>query len=309
MLYYVPMKRISVISLKGGVGKSSIVAGLGLALRDKGLKVGFIDIDVTGSNLYSALGLDHSPKWILDTSNKRVIVPFINGVWLLSISSHTGEDFAVLWEGSQNKELESMRALLDATTLSVSELAENLTRVRDTLDSVIASSKWRYVTEILSDDIVTWPEPLDFQITDMPPSTSTEMFSYLENCPDLFGVFIVTQPSVIATTGLRRTIDLLRNRQIPIMGLVINQDGYITRQGELEYQFLSPRADIESIAAKTKIPILLSIPQTGEPERARAYFSALADRILEVKPFILSENSIKRKVKRKVAKSLVRNLL
>ncbi|GAI35595.1 unnamed protein product, partial [marine sediment metagenome] len=68
------MKKIAVIALKGGVGKSSVVAGLGLALADKGYKVGFIDLDVTGSNLYSALGLRHSPKFGLDSVNEKIVV-------------------------------------------------------------------------------------------------------------------------------------------------------------------------------------------------------------------------------------------
>ena len=35
------MKKVAVVALKGGVGKSSLVAGLGLALVDRGYKVGF----------------------------------------------------------------------------------------------------------------------------------------------------------------------------------------------------------------------------------------------------------------------------
>jgi ATP-binding protein involved in chromosome partitioning len=56
-------KYIAICALKGGVGKSTLAANLGLALVRQGMKVGLIDIDVTGSNLYSALGLEHSPKW------------------------------------------------------------------------------------------------------------------------------------------------------------------------------------------------------------------------------------------------------
>ena len=67
-----PMKKISVVALKGGVGKSSVVAGPGSALVEKGYKVGFLDIDITGSNLYSALGLDHSPKWQLDSVLEKI---------------------------------------------------------------------------------------------------------------------------------------------------------------------------------------------------------------------------------------------
>ncbi|GAH93343.1 unnamed protein product, partial [marine sediment metagenome] len=37
------MKKIPVFSLKGGVGKSVVCAHLGLALKDKGFRVGYLD--------------------------------------------------------------------------------------------------------------------------------------------------------------------------------------------------------------------------------------------------------------------------
>ncbi|MBA7695257.1 Iron-sulfur cluster carrier protein [subsurface metagenome] len=303
------MKRISVVALKGGVGKSSVVAGLGLALQEKDYRVGYIDIDITGSNLYSALGLETSPKWQLDTVNEKVIVPAVNGYWLLSISSYTGEEYAVLWERSHHDELTHARDRLGELLKNPSGVTgEDLEAVRREIDDVLASSKWRFVSELISDKVVTWPEPLDYQIADLPPSTSNEMFSFLEQVKDLFGVFIVSQPSAIATTGLVRTIDLLRIRQIPIIGLVANQDGFLNKHGEVEYQFLSPRVDLRQVAKKAGIPFLLSIPQSGNPEKVRPYFVELADRIIEAKPVVLKDVTLTRRLKRKVVKGIARRL-
>jgi len=291
------------------VGKSSVVAGLGLALKDRGYRVGFIDIDITGSNLYSALGLNHSPKWQLDTVNERVVVPTVDGYWLLSISSYTGEEYAILWERSHHSELTHARDRLGNLLGNPSEITrEDLEAIRREIDDVLASSKWRFVSEILSDKVVTWPEPLDYQIADLPPSTSNEMFSFLEQVPDLFGVFIVSQPSAIAVTGLIRTIDLLRIRQIPIIGLVANQDGFLNKHGEVEYQFLSPRVDLKQVARKASIPFLLSIPQTGDPLKLKPYFLDLADRIVEAKPVVLKDVTLTRKLKRKVVKGIARRI-
>ena len=291
------------------MGKSSVVAGLGLALQGKGYRVGFIDIDITGSNLYSALGLETSPKWQLDTVNEKVVVPAINGYWLLSISSYTGEEYAVLWERSHHAELTHARDRLgELTRLSSEVTSDDIEAVRREIDDVLASSKWRFVSELISDKVVTWPEPLDYQIADLPPSTSNEMFSFLEQVEDLFGVFIVSQPSAIATTGLIRTIDLLRIRQIPIIGLVANQDGFLNKHGEVEYQFLSPRVDLRQVAKKAGIPFLLSIPQSGNPEKVRPYFAELADRIDEAKPVVLKDVTLTRRLKRKVVKGIVRRL-
>ncbi|GAI70093.1 unnamed protein product, partial [marine sediment metagenome] len=265
------MKKIAIAALKGGVGKSSVVAGLGLALVEKAFKVGLLDIDITGSNLYSALGLAHSPRWELDSLNEKIVVPEVNGFWLLSIASYVGEDYAVLWEGSHHQELTDARDRL--SQLGDGATVEDLEQVRREIDDVLASSKWRFVSELLSDEIVTWPEPLDFMIADLPPSTSTEMLSFFEQVKDLFGAIIVSQPTKISTIGLLRTIDLLRQKQIPIIGLVANQDGFLNRHSEIEYQFLSPRVDLEEVARKAGIPFLLSIPQCGDRDRLKPYFS------------------------------------
>jgi len=305
------LKKIAVVALKGGVGKSSVVAGLGLALVSKGFKVGFVDLDVTGSNLYSALGLPESPKWQLDTINEKVVVPEVNGYWLLSTASHTGEGYAVLWERSHNIELSDIRDRIhkikvsEDPAIAMAELEE----IRREIDDILASSKWRFVSELMSENAVTWPDSLDYLIADLPPSSSNEMFSFFEMVKDLFGVFIVSQPAKLSTIGLVRTIDLLRVRQIPILGLVANQDGFLNKHGEIEYQFLSPWVDLESIAKKAGIPFLASIPQTGQENIARPYFSKLADKIIHVTPVVLKDVTLGTKLKRKVLKGAARRFV
>lgn len=306
------MKKIAVVALKGGVGKSSVVAGLGLALNDKGYKVGFTDIDVTGSNLYSALGLEHSPRWQLDTANEKVIVPEVNGYWLLSIASYAGEEYAVLWEGSHHNELtdakDKINEIKETSWKSGQALAESLETIRRQIDDILASSKWRFVSELLSDKIVTWPEPLDFLIADLPPSTSNEMFSFFDQVKDLFGVIIVSQPAKISTIGLLRTIDLLRTKQIPIIGLVANQDGFLNCHGEIEYQFLSPRVDLKEVAKKAEIPFLVSIPQSGDTNKIQPCFSELVEKVVGSNPVVLKEVTLARKLKRRIVKGIARRL-
>ncbi len=307
------MKKLAVLALKGGVGKSTVVAGLSLALVKKKYRVGCVDLDVTGSNLYSALGLEHSPRWGLDSVNEKIIVPEVNGYWLLSIASFVGEENAVMWDGSQNAELDGAMKRIDELKKGADfepvVMRDELEAIRRQIDDVMASSKWRYVTELLSDNIVTWPEPLDYQIFDLPPSSSQEMFSFLDQTKkDLFGVFIVSQPSAIATTGLVRTIDLLRVKQIPIVGLVVNQDGFLTSRGETEYQFLSPRVDLEAIARKAGIPFLMSIPQSGEIKKLENYFAELADKIISSTPVVLKDVTLGKKFKRKLVKGIARRL-
>lgn len=306
------MKKIAVVALKGGVGKSSVVAGLGLDLVVKKFKVGFLDIDITGSNVFSALNLSHSPKWRLDTANEKIIVPEVNSFWLLSIASYTGEEYSVLWESSHYDEVAGARNRIGELRGKILDrpevMADSLELIQRELDDVLASSKWRFVSELLSDEIVTWPERLDFLIADLPPSTSNEMFSFFDRVKDLFGVIIVSQPAKISTIGLLRTIDLLRVKQIPIIGLVANQDGFLNKYGEIEYQFLSPRVDLEEVAKKAEIPFLISIPQSGDSNKLKPYFSELAEKVVGSKPVVLKEVTLGRRLKRKVVKGIARRL-
>ena len=52
--------KILVLSGKGGVGKSTVATGLAISLAIKGMKVGLMDIDITGPNIPKMLGLDNT---------------------------------------------------------------------------------------------------------------------------------------------------------------------------------------------------------------------------------------------------------
>ena len=75
----------------------------------------------------------------------------------------------------------------------------------------------------------------------------------------LLGCIIVTQPSDIAALGMTRTIDFLRHKEIPIMGLVTMMDGYLCPScGLVTHQLLSPKLDMEKVAKDCGVPFLIS---------------------------------------------------
>ena len=83
-------------------------------------------------------------------------------------------------------------------------------------------------------------------LADMPPSTASEVFSFFDNMSGLLGCVIVTQPSDIAALGMTRTIDFLRHKEMPIMGLVTMMDGYLCPScGLVTHQLLSPKLAME----------------------------------------------------------------
>jgi|TARA_B110000263_G_scaffold86164_1_gene75238 ATP-binding protein involved in chromosome partitioning len=90
--------KIMVLSGKGGVGKSTVATGLALSLARKGMKVGIMDIDITGPNVPKMLGLEGTD---LHVENGR-IYPAIgaHGIKVISMAFLIEDpDKPVIWRG------------------------------------------------------------------------------------------------------------------------------------------------------------------------------------------------------------------
>ncbi len=98
---------ITVASGKGGVGKSSVTANLGVALAQAGHSVGIIDADVWGFSIPKMLGIDRQPTVIDDT----LLPPERHGVAVMSMDFFVTPDQAVIWRGPMlHKALEQFLA-------------------------------------------------------------------------------------------------------------------------------------------------------------------------------------------------------
>ena len=87
-----------VMSGKGGVGKSTMAAGIATAFAQKGLRTGLLDIDVHGPSIARIMGLTGMP---LDTVNGK-IQPYQHSDNLKIISMQgflQHQDDAVIWRG------------------------------------------------------------------------------------------------------------------------------------------------------------------------------------------------------------------
>ena len=90
--------KIMVLSGKGGVGKSTVATGLALSLAAKGLKVGLLDIDITGPNVPKMMNLDGQR---LNVESGRIL-PAVgpNGVKVISMAFLLeDESTPVVWRG------------------------------------------------------------------------------------------------------------------------------------------------------------------------------------------------------------------
>ena len=84
-----------VASGKGGVGKSSLTANLGIALAQRGHKVAVVDADVWGFSIPRMLGVDHPPVVI----DQMLVPPEVHGVRCISMGFFVEEDQPVIWRG------------------------------------------------------------------------------------------------------------------------------------------------------------------------------------------------------------------
>ncbi len=91
---------ITVISGKGGVGKSTVAVNLALALSQQGAKVGLMDADIYGPSIPIMFGVRGQRPLMMDVDGKDKIVPLEQyGIKLISIGLLVDEKSAVVWRG------------------------------------------------------------------------------------------------------------------------------------------------------------------------------------------------------------------
>jgi ATP-binding protein involved in chromosome partitioning len=86
----------AVTSGKGGVGKSTLTANLGVALAQRGLRVGIVDADVFGFSIPGILGIAGTKPTQV---NDMILPPLAHEVKVISIGMFVEEHTAVSWRG------------------------------------------------------------------------------------------------------------------------------------------------------------------------------------------------------------------
>ena len=90
--------KILVLSGKGGVGKSSVAAGLAVDLAKRGKKVAVLDIDIHGPSMPQLLGVEGERVTGTNESILPVVSPTGVGVMSMGLLLQ-GRDDAVIWRG------------------------------------------------------------------------------------------------------------------------------------------------------------------------------------------------------------------
>ena len=148
--------KIVVISGKGGVGKTTVAVNLAMSLASVGLRVGILDVDITGPNVNKMLGISPEVRPRVDPDAKKF--------------------YPV--DGPLNTKVVSMAFLLQDS---------------DTPVIWRGPMKMGAVRQFLGD--AHWGD-LDYLICDLPPGTSDETLDILQLIPDENVVVVSTPQEV-----------------------------------------------------------------------------------------------------------------
>jgi len=265
MIYFFGMRKIVVMSLKGGTGKSTCTAQIGLALKDLSYKIGFLDLDIHGPNLPLSLGLEKPPPLNVD-SEKQVILPSqVNGYELMSMASHFGEGSRILWRGEDKLDL--ARQLLTGVI------------AWGALDYLVIDSPpsqgeeimglFDYLPDIYGVIIVS--QPTDFSRADNDRAIDLLRARHIP----LFGMLANMDGCICPSCGTRF------------------------------YPFLTRRANVEEYAAANKIPFLGSIPQVTSLDIVKPIFAEIARKIDTETPVHLATHEKRKSFKREALKIIL----
>ena len=167
----------------------------------------------------------------------------------------------------------------------------------------------RAMQELIRD--VIWP-PLDYLVLDSPPSSSGFMQAlYDAVAGDVYGTVLVFQPSDIAVADLVRTLDFIKIKRVPVVGLIANMAYCISPSGEKFWPFISPNVNIGEICEEYGIAQLGEVPLTPEQGKIDLEFDKIAARVTTITPLVLKDSMLTKLYKRiakETVKSVVRRL-
>jgi ATP-binding protein involved in chromosome partitioning len=241
--------KISVMSGKGGVGKSSVTANMAVCLASLGHKVGILDADLNGPSMGKLLSVPHSDKLEIGPEGVQPAVGAL-GIKIMSMDMLLpNPDSPVMW--NEGKE---------ATAVWISMMESQALR------------------ELLTDTI--WGE-LDYLLIDMPPG-SDRIDNVRDLIPELDGVVEITIPSQISQHIVSKSISKSSQLGVSIIGLVENMATYVCPHCNEEGKLFEGE-DVEKLSKEKKIPLLGSIPfdtrvsrQTGA---GKTFFEEHADSV------------------------------
>lgn len=103
---------------------------------------------------------------------------------------------------------------------------------------------------------VDWGE-LDLLLIDLPPGTGDVQLSLAQKTP-INGAISITTPQNIALSDVKKSIDMFRRVNVPILGVIENMSYMETPQGEKIQVF--PKGELDGYLDKEKLPKIGEVP-------------------------------------------------
>jgi ATP-binding protein involved in chromosome partitioning len=116
--------------------------------------------------------------------------------------------------------------------------------------------KMRAIRQLLGE--IVWGD-LDFLFIDLPPGTGDEPLSIAQLLPDLDGVVIVTMPSDLSSSIVKKAVTFAQRLKLPIIGVVENMSGFVCPHCNEKIEIFSSGGG-KKMAQEQGVPFLGSIP-------------------------------------------------
>jgi len=213
-------RKILVVSGKGGVGKSTVAAGLASQLVASGASVGVLDLDLCGPSMAQVFGLSSSSVHQSSSGWVPVYPAGQSSLCVMSIAFLLGsQNDPVVWRGPRKSAM-----------------------VTQFLRDVV----WGELDYLIID---TPPGTSDEHISVVKALADVK----------IDGAVVVTTPQMVALADVRREITFCQTTKIPILGLVENMSGFACPCCD-EVTYVYGKGGGASLASLRDIPFLGSIP-------------------------------------------------
>ena len=115
---------------------------------------------------------------------------------------------------------------------------------------------------------IAWDVDLEWVVVDTPPTSGDEVQALLHHLPNIYGAVVVCQPNDLSILGIGKTLNMLREAETPICGIVANMAGYrCPHCGTISNPFDLDPVNVQQLASRFKVPFLGHIPFASPDER------------------------------------------
>ena len=212
---------IMVVSGKGGVGKSTVAAGMAMSLAEEGYSVGLLDADIFGPSVPTLMNLhDIGRPMNAIKDGKEVMEPYERfGIKVMSIGFFFDPEQAVIWRGPM---------------------------VSNVLKQLIIETNWG---------------ELDYLIIDTPPGTGDIHITLLQQFDITGALVVTTPQLVAIadvqrTIGMLRDKVI----GTPVLGIIENMAWFTPSKHPEEKYFLFGKGGGELLSETFNVPLIAQIP-------------------------------------------------